>query len=386
MTFRPARLEEVIERVRDTAPSPLVFRGGGTKSDWGRPVKGPGYLLESRNLNGIVEHDPGDMTATILAGTPLVELQMNLAAHGQWLAIDPPEGPGRSATVGGIFAAHDVGPSRLAYGSLRELTIGMTVVLADGTVARSGGKVIKNVAGYDLCKLFCGSLGTLGFVYSLTVRVHPLPETQATVEFIGSMTNQIEMVLELVGGGFEPAAVDLLEDRLLVRFDGSRVRVGRQIEKVLMESSSRGLDGRCLEPSEAEDAWCRVSRALSGEPEETVIRVMAPSARLSDVQKAGREAAEMGGLAVRSHAHAALGLHTFCMGGPDFDAHVTALAALRERIAGFGRAVVRHRPEKFADLDVFGPPPAAAFLMQRVRDALDPEHRCAPGRLEWRHA
>ena len=384
MMLRPSHLEEVVEGIRGSAPSSLVFRGGGTKRDWGRLVPKVGCLLTSRNLSGVLEHDAGDMTATVLAGTPLVTLQEVLAPHQQWLAVDPPVGPDRSATLGGIFSAHDAGPSRVAYGSLRELVIGMTVVLSDGTVARSGGKVIKNVAGFDLCKLFCGALGTLGFVHSLTVRVHPLPERRATLELRGNKTQCAGMAAQLARSTLEPAAVDMLEGRLLVRFDGTATRVARQMELTLADAQARRLRGEELKSPGDDIAWRDVSRALSGHPGETVLRVAAPPARLLDVSEAAHRAAGESGVDAREHIHAALGLHTLRLTGAELDGHITMVKRLRAALAGFGRVVVRRRPEAIADrIDVLGPPPSAAFLMRRIRAELDPEGRCAPGRLDW---
>nr|WP_255550937.1 FAD-binding oxidoreductase [Granulicella sp. dw_53] len=146
--------------------------GAGTKRGWGNPVQA-NILLETARLTGMRGHSWQDLTATVAVGTPWAAMQRTLAAHGQWVALDPlwPE----TATVGGIIATNDSGALRLRYGSLRDLIIGMTLVLADGTVAKSGGKVVKNVAGYDLHKLMTGAFGTLGVITEVTFRLHPIP-------------------------------------------------------------------------------------------------------------------------------------------------------------------------------------------------------------------
>jgi glycolate oxidase FAD binding subunit len=128
-------------------------------------------------LTQIIEHNAGDLTATLEAGVPLAHAQQTFARAGQMLALDPPTGADGSATIGGIVATGDSGPLRHRYGAPRDLVVGMTFALGDGTIARSGGKVIKNVAGYDLAKLFAGSFGTLGMILSVSVRLHPLPAT-----------------------------------------------------------------------------------------------------------------------------------------------------------------------------------------------------------------
>src|SRR6185369_9431238 len=152
----------------------------GSGSRWG---SADGTPVDTTGLNRILEHNPGDFTAVLQAGVSLVEAQARFATAGQWLAVDPPAGgdPG-GGTIGGLVATADSGPCRQRYGGLRDLVIGITVVLSDGTVASSGGKVIKNVAGYDLGKLFTGSYGSLGLIASVAVRLHPLPRATVTVQ------------------------------------------------------------------------------------------------------------------------------------------------------------------------------------------------------------
>src|SRR5271154_6953386 len=170
----PANTEEVAAILRFAHENRLavVPWGGGTKQGWGYPVT-PAVLLETHRLNVIREHTWQDMTCTVEAGCTWASLQSALAQHGQMVALDPlwPE----QATVGGIVATNDSGALRMKYGSLRDLIIGMTIVLADGTVARSGGKVVKNVAGYDLHKLMTGAFGTLGVITEINFRLHSIP-------------------------------------------------------------------------------------------------------------------------------------------------------------------------------------------------------------------
>ncbi len=159
-------------------------RGGATKFGWGLPIEPPDIELSTGGLNRIVEHNAGDLTAVLEAGVPLAEAQRTFAAADQMLALDPPlniaEDAEPDATVGGVFATGDAGPLRHRYGQPRDLIVGATIALSDGAIAHSGGKVIKNVAGYDLAKLFTGSYGTLGLILSISVRLHPLPEAGAT--------------------------------------------------------------------------------------------------------------------------------------------------------------------------------------------------------------
>jgi glycolate oxidase FAD binding subunit len=178
----PANTEEVAAILRFAHENRLavVPWGGGTKQGWGYPVT-PAVLLETHRLNVVREHTWQDMTCTVEAGCTWASLQSALAKHGQCVALDPlwPE----RATVGGIVATNDSGVLRLHYGGLRDLVIGMTIVLADGTVAHTGGKVVKNVAGYDLHKLMTGAFGTLGVITSVNFRLHSIPQSTQSFTF-----------------------------------------------------------------------------------------------------------------------------------------------------------------------------------------------------------
>jgi glycolate oxidase FAD binding subunit len=170
----PRSTEEVaaITRYANEKKLAIEVGGAGTKRGWGNPVEAD-FLLETSRLTGMRSHSWQDLTATVAVGTPWSAMQRALAVYSQQVALDPlwPE----TATVGGIIATNVSGALRLKYGSLRDLIIGMTIVLADGTIAKSGGKVVKNVAGYDLHKLMIGALGTLGVITEVTFRLHPIP-------------------------------------------------------------------------------------------------------------------------------------------------------------------------------------------------------------------
>lgn len=171
----PADSNSVAEILRYAQQQRLSvgIRGEGTKQRWARGETPRIYISLSR-LNRLLEHPWQDLTCTVQAGCRWGALQKGLAPHGQFVALDPLFLD--QATVGGILATNDSGPLRHRYGSLRDLVIGMTLVLADGTIAKSGGKVVKNVAGYDLCKLMTGSYGTLAVITEATFRLHPVPQ------------------------------------------------------------------------------------------------------------------------------------------------------------------------------------------------------------------
>jgi glycolate dehydrogenase FAD-binding subunit len=190
ITVSPANTQQVSEVLRYANENALTVTpiGGGTKQSWGGPTKTNIYLDLTR-LNRVIEHPWQDLTCTVQAGCTWRHLQETLKQHGQFVALDPlwPE----RATVGGILATNDSGALRHRYGGIRDLVIGMTLVLADGTIARSGGKVVKNVAGYDLCKLLIGSLGTLAIITEATFRLHPLPQHTQTFTVSAPQAQQL---------------------------------------------------------------------------------------------------------------------------------------------------------------------------------------------------
>ena len=199
-----------------------VLRGGGRVSI---ERDGGDIVLSTARLNRVLEHEPGDLTAIVESGIRLSELRAALAPHGQMLALDPPGDP----TVGACLAGDLSGPRRHRFGAMRDLVIGVTVVLADGTVASSGGKVVKNVAGYDLGKLFSGSRGRLGLIARVALRLHARPAAEATV--VVRTSDPRAAWAELHRAQLTPSAVDLLPpDRIALLFEGGEAAVARQVE------------------------------------------------------------------------------------------------------------------------------------------------------------
>lgn len=209
-------------------------RGGGTKLGWGNPPAACDLVLSTRRLDRVREHAWADMTVIVDAGCRVADLQRALAEHGQHLALDPlwPE----RATVGGILSTNDSGPLRLRYGSLRDLVIGITVALPDGTLARSGGKVVKNVAGYDLAKLFTGALGTLGVIVEAIFRLHPLPRQTRSLTFGGTPAALNQLLLAILASRLTPTGLQLRAApsgaHLDVRFDGTAAGILAQIDQI----------------------------------------------------------------------------------------------------------------------------------------------------------
>jgi glycolate oxidase FAD binding subunit len=220
---RPETVEEAAALLRELGAKGEAVRpvGGGTKP-WG--PRGDEAPLETGGLSRLLEHNVGDFTAIVEAGMPFAEARAAFAEHGQALAWDPPIT--EDSTVGGIMAANDSGPLRHRFGGVRDLVVGVTVVLSDGTVAKAGGKVIKNVAGYDLAKLFTGSFGTLGLIARISVRLHPDPPVTATVH--GASDDPDRLAAAALALARRPLESDCLDvawadgsGRLLVRYGGN---------------------------------------------------------------------------------------------------------------------------------------------------------------------
>jgi glycolate oxidase FAD binding subunit len=224
--------------------------GAGTKGASNSLLLSPGRTadveLSTAGLDRVLEHNAGDLTAILQAGVPLARAQEVFAAEGQMLALDPPDG---GATVGGIVATGDSGPMRHRYGGVRDLVIGVTVALSDGTVARSGGKVIKNVAGYDLAKLVAGSWGTLGVILEVAVRLHPIPRARATAVFEPANADELgRKVLELSHAPLELESLD-------VHREGSRGTVLARFAGVRAAERAEQAGGRLVEDDE--ELWAR---------------------------------------------------------------------------------------------------------------------------------
>jgi glycolate oxidase FAD binding subunit len=194
----------IVLAVANDLGAAVAPRGGSTQTTLGSPPEPYDIALDLRALNALVEHEPADLTCTVEAGMRLADVQRALAAHNQWLPLDPalPD----EATIGGILATNAAGPARIRYGSPRDLVIGMTVALANGDLAKSGGRVVKNVAGYDMAKLHIGALGTLGVITQATFKIAPLPVEEAFIAIDGSLdqlsalaTDVIEARLPLLG-------------------------------------------------------------------------------------------------------------------------------------------------------------------------------------------
>jgi glycolate oxidase FAD binding subunit len=363
-----ATREGLVEELRRAGEegTPIRLRGAGTKLGWAANRGDPGIELSTAGLDRVVEHNAGDLTAVLEAGVPLARAQAVFAEAGQMLALDPPDD---GATIGGVVAAGDSGPLRARYGGVRDLVVGVRVALSDGTVASAGGKVIKNVAGYDLAKLFAGSLGTLGAILELSVRLHPLPPTTATAAGGSRDPGTIARAArELSHASLEQLGLDVRwgggDGVVLARFGGAASR--RQAEAAAGILGRAGVEAEVVDDDEP--IW-RVQRERQRSAEWAVVRVSATQTELPGLLAA------VDRLGARLVGRAALGLSWVVLpdrGPGEADA---AIETLRRDYA----AVVLDSPpgltaDHWGRLD-----PGARALMRRVRERFDPAGVCNPG-------
>jgi glycolate oxidase FAD binding subunit len=330
-----------------------VVRGAGTKADWGAPVPDPDVVVDMTAMDEVLEHAAGDLVVHAQAGVRLTDLAAALAPARQRLAVDEVV-PG--STVGGVLATGLAGPLRASHGGVRDLVLGVGVVLADGRRTVAGGRVVKNVAGYDLSKLHTGAYGTLGVITDAWLRLHPAPERAAWVP--------VEDLAE--ADALRPAAVDL------------RGRPGESPALVaLVEGTDRGVAGRLAARPEIDRPpwWATLPGLGDGETlvkvtttRTGVAEVAACAERLGSVELAGSAACGIlwagigAGVPARAVADAVTALRAACARAGGFASALRAPAAVRELV------------------DAWGPAPGLE-LMRRVKDELDPEHRLAPGRF-----
>jgi glycolate oxidase FAD binding subunit len=349
------------------------LRGGATKLDWGAPRSESPIELCTGRLASVVEHNTGDLTAVLQAGVRLADAQAQFATAGQMLALDPPlaapDSREAAATIGGIVATADSGPLRHRYGAPRDLVLGLTVALSDGTIAQSGGKVIKNVAGYDLAKLFAGSFGTLGLILSVNVRLHPLPAGTATAFAADSDPDRLAVAARtLAAAPLELDALDIAwragRGGVLARCCGADpLRRAQRAAALLGDAGLTEVDVT----AEDEALWER-QRSGQRSRERAVVRVSARPSALAEVLRA----AEDSGASVVGRA---------ALGVSYVEVDPAAVEHLRGALPAGARAVVHDAPaEVRSALDPWGGTEGPALeLMRRVKARFDPAGACNPG-------
>jgi glycolate oxidase FAD binding subunit len=399
----PASIEEISALLALAAEEglPVTPWGGGTKMAIGSPPTRVGLVLGLRRMNRLLEHEPGDLTATVQAGMTISALQTEFGRRGQWLSLDPPYRD--QATVGGILAANASGPRRHLYGTARDLLIGVTVVSADGSVVRGGGKVVKNVAGYDLPKLYIGSFGSLGIIVEATVKLRPRPDVdRLVVARFDRMKACGQAVRALMSSDLIPSALELVDGEalaalglggpaggaVLVGFDGIAEQVEWQCAELERILGGLGLtDSRILDGAARDGVWRGVGelgRHAFEEPAAAMKWGVLPT-QVVDLVEQGAAAAHRNGLRCAFTAHAAVGIVTALLsGGRDAAREVVATLAEWRRLANDsgGHALLEWAPLGVKEQVAVWDSPGPSFrIMERLKAHLDPKGIMNPGRF-----
>ncbi len=383
--MQPQSPQEVADDLRTLSDAGVaaVVHGGDTQIGLGSPPARYDVALSTQGLSRLLEHEPADLTCRAEAGMRVGDLQAILRGHGQRLPIDPPRPD--VATLGGMVAANASGLSRARYGGVRDWVIGIAVAYPKGVVARAGGKVVKNVAGYDLMKLHTGALGTLGVIVELNFKVQTLPESEATVlGHFDKRDDALDAGRQLARQYLAPAAMAVLDrdvllecgltaDRpwtLALHLEGYRreVEIGRE----QAAATIRAHRGRVESQQEPAEFWESVRDWALGEEKQVLLYATTSLSGLSAVLQAvgaeGRVMAEPASGA--AYARVAPG------------AAPAALDRMRRAVEGGGQVVVRRAPAGAKkDLDIFGPPPPGFALMRELKRTLDPNGILNPGRF-----
>ncbi|HEX6442913.1 MAG TPA: glycolate oxidase subunit GlcE [Stellaceae bacterium] len=399
--FVPADLEELREAVATAlaAEEAVEIVGGGSKRALGRAMQTP-HVLDLSALSGIRDYAPSELVLTAGAGTPLAAVERVLAEHGQMLAFEPPDwrtlldAEGTEPTIGGVLACNLSGPRRIKAGAARDHFLGFRAVSGRGEIFKAGGKVVKNVTGYDLCKLMAGSYGTLAALEEITVKVLPRAEAENTLVFAGIdsevgvrlMTAALGSSHEVSGAAYLPEAtarvlnVPLNGGVAALRIEGPPPSVAVRRDRLLREHATGGVT-EILAHRDSSAFWHAIGSAspFSGLPERAIWRISVAPARGAEVALSVARTIDAawfldwgGGLlwlAVPEHDDAGARLIRGAIRGQD--ARGGGHATLVRGSPGLRRAVPMFEPQ----------PPALAALTRRVKDAFDPRHILNPGRM-----
>ncbi|PSB31906.1 FAD-binding oxidoreductase [Stenomitos frigidus ULC18] len=379
----------------------LLPCGGGSKLHWGGLVKGRRaesrgqkdgknslLVVSTERLNRLVEHAVGDLTVTVEAGMRFTDLQATLAKAGQFLAIDPAY-PDR-ATIGGIVATADTGSLRQRYNSVRDMLLGLSFVRADGQSAKAGGRVVKNVAGYDLMKLFTGSYGTLGIITQVTFRVYPLPEASQTIVLSGAASAIAQATQTLLSSALTPASADVLSDSmaaelaiagtaLAIRFQSILPSVQEQSQRMVAVGQALGLTSVCFADADDTALWQRVQKHMTADNQTDAITCkigIRPSeaVALLSILKDVAIAPWFGQI------HMASGLGRLVLNATSPSETLLKLRSICQAKSGF-LSVLQAPIECKQAIDVWGYSGNALPLMRQLKQQFDPDGRLSPHRF-----
>ena len=378
MIAEPANAEEVsaiLSRCSQSGTT-VIPRGSGSKLGWGNAPRAVNLILSLKRLNRILEHADSDLTATVEAGCTIQDFQQSLSAHGQRLALDAlwPE----RATMGGMLATNDSGSLRLRFGALRDLIIGATIVLPDGTIAKSGGKVVKNVAGYDLQKLMTGSFGTLGIITQATFRLYPVPKVTRTFSItFADAESANQLALTLLDSQLAYTGIQLRAEDQQLHLD------------VRLEGTVEGLDAQSYQLKALNSSFEAIDNAIWRAREEIFMDGISSVVKISVLPSQIAWTCNLMAsiCAVHeidwSYVAQAYGIGLVKLESKNQNDLQHAIESLRMDIEANGGSLVllQSSPALHAGIESWGTAPDSLGLMRRVKERFDPAGILNPGRF-----
>lgn len=376
-----AELAELVT-IANLDRSPLIVAGNSSKLDWGGIVSGAKSIVSTQKLDRLIAHAVGDLTITVEAGMQFAKLQEILATAGQFLPLDPAY-PDR-ATIGGIIATADTGSLRHRYGGVRDLLLGITFVRADGKIAKAGGRVVKNVAGYDMMKLFTGSYGTLGILTEVTLRVYPVPTTEGTVILTGSVDRLAKVAKILLASTLTPIAADVVSTAfsqhleisntpsLVVKFATIPESIAQQSAQLLEIAKGLGLKGGIWQGAQAAQLWSSIQTGIWGDRPigcKLGVRLTAAVETIDLLDRLTDNTA-------KGVIHLNSGIGAIAISDSH---HIAPLRSHCESAGGF-LSVLQAPVDVKQQLDVWGYRGNAVPLMRQIKQQFDPFDLLNPGR------
>jgi len=357
----------------------VLVRGAGTKIGWGPAPRRIDVLISTARLNAVVAHRHGDLTATVQGGATLGDVNNTLAQHRQWIPLDPPWAD--RATIGGIVATNDSGPRRHRYGAPRDLIIGVEFARVDGRLAKGGGIVVKNVAGYDLPRLLTGSFGSLGVIVTATFKLYPLTAASRTLVVKPSNASDLgSLALKLSASHLTPTALEFATHplRLIVRFESIESSVTQQADTAAKLIAESGYEAQTLSESAEAEYWQSHAR-LADDERGALLKVSVLPTDIAETLTIIERLAGNRGYTAVGRAGAGVFLLRIT---EDVQLQKRVIDGLRDALQiGKGSAVVvKSSPELRTHVDVWGPIGDGLALMKAVKQRFDPAGILSPGR------
>ncbi|MCH8222147.1 MAG: FAD-binding oxidoreductase [Chloroflexi bacterium] len=404
---RPASADELSRVIADanSAGEAVIPWGGGTRMSLGNTPERYDVAVDLTGISGIVEYEPADLTVVVSGGTRIAELQAVLGESGQRLDFDPPEPA--AATIGGSLASNAVGPVRSNVGGVRDLAIGLEVVEADGAVTKSGGRVVKNVQGFDLVRLHIGALGTLGIITEVAFKVSPIPaDTQTVAGWFDGLDAARETAMRIFNWSFQPEALAVLVGAralavvqtlagpgdgeseavvILARVSGGFSAVRRQVDELTSLFGADMADGfDVLGGQDAEAAWAGSLPDAQTPPALSARATLKPTDAFAYASRLIGASNAVGAFGATIHVGTGTVLADWPGGDPEELAKTAAAAAMAAREFRCEAVFERYPSELKSEIDVWGNPGPAIDIMRRMKEQFDPKRTLNPGRFVGR--